>query len=96
MSLVPRPSDLARTLATKALPAASHEAIPGDATLRIASLSNYDWVRGVDRLIDVAAALAARGRRDITFVIAGDMRLGGSLTGELRHSAPQRQPGGLR
>lgn len=69
---------------TKALPAASHEAIPGDATLRIASLSNYDWVRGVDRLIDVAAALAARGRRDITFVIAGDMRLGGSLTGELR------------
>ncbi len=58
-------------------------AIPDDGRLKIASLSNYAWIRGVDRLVETAAALAARGRRDILFVVAGNMQLGGSLPGEL-------------
>ena len=50
---------------------------------RIACLSNYDWVRGVDRLVDVAQALKSLGRTDIVFVVAGDMGLRRSLPGEL-------------
>ncbi|MBT6276612.1 MAG: glycosyltransferase, partial [Chromatiales bacterium] len=34
---------------------------------RIACLSNYSWSRGIERLVDVAAALAAQGRRDVLF-----------------------------
>lgn len=67
--------------------------LPNDARLKIASLSNYAWIRGVDRLVGVAVALAARGRRDILFVVAGDMRLRGSLPGELGRLA--RQSGSL-
>jgi glycosyltransferase involved in cell wall biosynthesis len=73
--------------------AESHPAIPGDTRLKIASLSNYAWIRGVDRLVEVAAALAARGRRDILFVVAGNMQLGGSLPGEL--GAVSRRGGSL-
>ena len=61
----------------------THPEIPEDDRLKIASLSNYAWIRGVDRLVEVAAVLAARGRRDILFVVAGDMRLRGSLPGQL-------------
>ncbi|MCW5771385.1 MAG: glycosyltransferase family 4 protein [Rhodospirillaceae bacterium] len=63
--------------------AAPHPAIPADGRLKVAVLSNYAYVRGIDRMVDVAAALAARGRRDILFVIAGDMALRGSLPGDL-------------
>jgi len=73
--------------------AAPHLDIPDDGRLKIASLSNYAWIRGVDRLVEVAAALAARGRRDILFVVAGNMRLGGSLPGKL--GAISRQGGSL-
>jgi glycosyltransferase involved in cell wall biosynthesis len=62
--------------------AAPHLDIPDDARLKIASLSNYAWIRGVDRLVEVAAALAARGRRDVLFVVAGNMHFSGSLPGE--------------
>jgi glycosyltransferase involved in cell wall biosynthesis len=60
-----------------------HPAIPTDARLKIAVLSNYAWIRGTDRIIDVAAELKARGRRDVLFVLAGDMGLRGSLPGRL-------------
>ena len=62
---------------------APHPAVPRDARLKIAILSNYAHVRGIDRIVDIAAELSARGRRDILFVVAGDMRLRGSLPGEL-------------
>jgi len=78
---------------TAKLGTAPHPDIPDDARLKIASLSNYAWIRGVDRLIEVAAALAARGRRDILFVVAGHMQLGGSLPGEL--GAISRRRGSL-
>jgi len=70
-----------------------HPEIPDDGRLKIASLSNYAWIRGVDRLVEAAAALAARGRRDVLFVVAGDMRLRGSLPGQL--GAISRQGGSL-
>lgn len=63
--------------------AAPHPAVPRDSRFKVASLSNYAWVRGVDRLIDVARALAAQGRRDVLFVVAGRMNLPRSLPGDL-------------
>ena len=60
-----------------------HPAIPSDTRLRIACLSNYAWIRGVDRLVEIAAELKSRGRSDVLFVVAGDMRLRGSLLGTL-------------
>lgn len=60
-----------------------HPAVPRDARLKVAVLSNYAWVRGIDRLVEVAAELARRGRRDVLFVVAGDMALKGKLPGEL-------------
>lgn len=60
-----------------------HPKIPDDARLKVALLSNYAWIRGNDRVVEVAEALAASGRRDILFVAAGDMALRGRLPGEL-------------
>ncbi len=60
-----------------------HPKVPKDDRLKIACLSNYSWYRGLDRLVEVAEALAARGRRDILFVLAGNMRLTRSLPGDL-------------
>jgi len=64
-----------------------HPAIPDDARLKVAVLANYAWHRGIDRMIDVAEALAARKRRDILFVVAGDMALSGRLPGALAQIA---------
>ncbi len=60
-----------------------HDKVPLDKRFRVACVANYAWVRGIDRLVDVAQALAGRGRRDFLFVVAGDMRLTGSLPGAL-------------
>jgi glycosyltransferase involved in cell wall biosynthesis len=62
---------------------APHAAVPMDSTFRIACLSNFSWGRGIDRIVDVAVALKTTGRADIRFVVAGDMRLSGSLPGRL-------------
>jgi|GEM_PF-158769 len=56
--------------------------------LRVACLSNYSYFRGLDRLIDVAAAMTERERARITFVIAGDMRLSKPIPAHLAKSAP--------
>ena len=61
---------------------APHPAIPVDGRFKIACLSNYSYARGLDRLVDVADALARRGRR-ILFVMAGQMALTGSMPGLL-------------
>ncbi len=63
--------------------ATPHPAVPADGRFRVACLSNYAWIRGIDRLIDVAEYIAANGRRDVLFVMAGDMRLSGRLPGAL-------------
>ena len=62
---------------------AAPAAIPNDSRLKIAVLSNYAFIRGVDRIVEIAQVLAARNRRDLLFVIAGDMKLTGSLPEEL-------------
>jgi glycosyltransferase involved in cell wall biosynthesis len=58
-------------------------ALDGDPRFKVAVLSNYAWIRGIDRLIDVAAALQGQGRTDVVFVIAGDCHLRGDLPGDL-------------
>jgi glycosyltransferase involved in cell wall biosynthesis len=70
-----------------------HPAVPADGCFKVASLTNYSWLRGTDRLVAVAEALAARGRRDVLFVVAGDIGLPRSLPGELGKLA--RQGGSL-
>ena len=53
----------------------THSDIPRDDRLKLASLSNFALVRGVDRLVDVAASLKKRNIKNILFVLAGDMTL---------------------
>jgi len=65
---------------TKAPP---HNKVPDDGRFKVACLSNYAWVRGLDLVIDLAKVLRANNRRDIQFVMAGNMRLPRSLPGEL-------------
>lgn len=60
-----------------------HPDIPKNSNFKIACLSNYGWNKGTDRIVEIAEALAARGRRDFLFVVAGDMDLPRSLPGEL-------------
>ncbi len=60
-----------------------HPRIPVDDRLKIGSLSNYSYMRGVDRLVELAEELAKRGRRDILFIVAGDIKLNRGLPGEL-------------
>jgi glycosyltransferase involved in cell wall biosynthesis len=62
---------------------APHPAIPDDKRLKVGVLSNFALVRGTDRLEDIARVLASRGRTDILFVVAGNMRARGSLPGTL-------------
>lgn len=65
-----------------------HPAVPRTSNFKIASLSNFGWNRGTDLMVAVAEALGRRGRRDVLFVVAGDMQLPRSLPGDL--------PGDLR
>jgi glycosyltransferase involved in cell wall biosynthesis len=57
--------------------------LPRDGSLTIACLSNFAWARGTDRVVDLAAELKRIGRRDVRFLMAGNMRLPRSLPGEL-------------
>jgi len=59
------------------------DGLPGGGRLRIASLSSFAWVRGVDRLVEVAEALARKKRTDFMFVVAGDLKLPHTLGGEI-------------
>lgn len=51
---------------------------------KVASLSGFDPLRGVDRLTDVARQLKRQGRNNIVFVVAGNMSVPRSMGGELR------------
>jgi glycosyltransferase involved in cell wall biosynthesis len=50
---------------------------------KVACLSNYSWMRGIDRLVDVAVALRDMGQSAIRFVIGGKIELSGGLPGLL-------------
>ena len=57
--------------------------LAADPRFKVIAVSNYAYVRGIDRLIDVAAELKRRGRTDVLFAIAGTTTLSHSLPGEL-------------
>ena len=64
-----------------------NDKVPNDGRFKVACLSNYAWIRGLDLIIDLAKILRANDRRDIQFVFAGNMRLTGSLPDKLREIA---------
>lgn len=64
-----------------------HEALAGDSRFKVCCLSNYSWMRGVDRMVDVAEELKKRSRTDVLLVLAGEMNLTRSLPGELGQTA---------
>lgn len=57
--------------------------VAADPRFKVAVLSNYSWMRGLDRLVDTAQALKRRERANVVFVVAGNMTLPRSLPGEL-------------
>ncbi len=77
------PGSVIYNIATDTGSARRHPAIPDDRRLKVAVLANYAHVRGIDRAVEIAEALAVRNRRDVLFVVAGDMSLQGSLPNEL-------------
>ena len=60
-----------------------NDKVPNDGRFKVACLSNYAWIRGLDLIIDLAKILRANDRRDIQFIMAGNMRLTRSLPGVL-------------
>ncbi len=59
------------------------EKISNETRFKIAVTSNYSWMRGIDRLVDIARIMKRQKRKDFVFVVAGDMGLTRSLPGEL-------------
>lgn len=70
--------------------ASPHSGIPRDGRLVVSSLSNAAWIRGTDRLLDIAEELRHQGSRDVILAVAGDMRLNGSWPGDLGAIARRR------
>ena len=63
----------------------AHDAVPVDIRFNVACLSNFSWLRGTDRVVEIARALVAMGKRDrVRFVMAGDMHLPRSVPTALR------------
>lgn len=54
-----------------------------DGTFNVACLSNFAFQRGIDRLVEVAVELKRRSVEGIRFVVAGNMKLPGSLPAPL-------------
>jgi len=52
--------------------------------LNVLSLSNYHHCRGLDRLVDIAQILKDKKIKNIRFHLAGDMKLKGNLSGEIK------------
>lgn len=54
-----------------------------EARFKVAALGNYAFIRGLDRLIEVAVEIKRRVSKGILIVVAGNMKLPGSLPGML-------------
>lgn len=73
-----------------------HEAVVPDPSIlqipgvRIASMANYSWARGVDQLIDVAKVLKRLGRTEVRFVMMGSLEFTPSLPEEVARFGPTR------
>lgn len=61
--------------------------LPDDGRLRVASMSTFSLGRGVDRLVEVAAALKRRGCDTVLFVVMGDVQIPSGIGGPLAHYA---------
>jgi glycosyltransferase involved in cell wall biosynthesis len=57
--------------------------IPNDNRFKVCTLANYSYLRGIDRLIDVAKIIKGSGFNKVLFVVAGNISLTRSLPGEL-------------
>ena len=57
--------------------------ILSDERFKVCCLSNYSWVRGLDRFVEIAQILKRQGRNDVVFVIAGDIKLPKNLPGDI-------------
>lgn len=68
-----------------------HPDLTDDPRFKVLSLSNYDAIRGTDRVIEIAKALKARGRQDIVFVMAGDMAVRGRVPAPMSHAIRRGQ-----
>ncbi|SDG76561.1 glycosyltransferase family 4 protein [Roseospirillum parvum] len=69
---------------------APHPACRDDPRFKVALLANFAWIRGTDRLLEVAQALAARGAQDrVVFLVAGTMRMPRRYPGPLAQAARQ-------
>ena len=64
-----------------------HIVVPSDDRFKVASLSNFAWVRGVDRCAEIARALKDQGRNDILFILAGKMYMPRTLPGPCGRAA---------
>lgn len=77
------PGEIIFNIAEPAAAATPHAGIPRDGRLVVACLSNFDWIRGVDRLVDIAESLGSAGREKVLLAVAGDMHVHGNLPGRL-------------
>jgi glycosyltransferase involved in cell wall biosynthesis len=57
--------------------------IPNDNRFKVCTLANYSYLRGIDRLIDVAKIIKDSSFNKVLFVVAGNISLTRSLPGEL-------------
>jgi len=63
-----------------------HPKVLIDSRFTVACLSNYSWLRGVDRLMKVAIELRSMGHKDIKFLIAGEYSIPKSIQRKLRNA----------
>jgi glycosyltransferase involved in cell wall biosynthesis len=60
-----------------------HKFLSSDSRFKVCCLSNYKWVRGIDRLIEIAEVLKIQENNDVLFVVAGDISISEKLPGDL-------------
>ena len=80
----PKGSDVIHNIVGDGSDVAPYPDLLSERRFKVLCLGNYAWVRGIDRLIDIAAALRSHGRNDVLFVVAGNTSLSGSLPGNLK------------
>lgn len=65
--------------------------VPQEGVCTVACLANFSFMRGIDRLLEVAEVLRSRNERRIRFAVAGTMTLTGALPPALAAAAQKGQ-----
>jgi len=68
---------------TNTLKLQKHSQIPMDNRLKIGVLSHFSYMRGIDRVVNIMESVPPKNKKDILFIIAGDMKLNEKLPGLL-------------